>query len=84
MAPAPDDDAGLVGEVDARGLLCPLPVLKTQKALALAPAGSTLRVLATDPMAAIDIPHLCAETGHTLIESGKRADGVLVFRIEVG
>ncbi len=54
-------------ELDARGLLCPLPVLKARKRLeALAP-GAVLRVLADDPAALIDIPHFCAQTGHTLI-----------------
>ncbi len=54
-------------ELDARGLLCPLPVLKARKRLnALAP-GTLLRVLADDPAAAIDIPHFCAETGHALL-----------------
>ncbi len=53
-------------ELDARGLLCPLPVLKARKRLmALAP-GEVLRVLADDPAALIDIPHFCAEQGHEL------------------
>lgn len=59
----PEEDAAL----DARGLLCPLPVLKTRKRLeALAP-GARLTVLADDPAARIDIPHFCAEQGHRLI-----------------
>jgi tRNA 2-thiouridine synthesizing protein A len=51
-------------EVDARDLLCPLPVLKARKALAGMKPGEVLRVLATDAMAAIDLPHFCAEAGH--------------------
>lgn len=54
-------------EFDARGLLCPLPVLKARKRLlALAP-GQVLRVLADDPAALVDIPHFCAEQGHVLV-----------------
>jgi len=54
-------------EVDARGLLCPLPVLKARKRLmALAP-GQVLRVVADDPAALVDVPHFCAEQGHALI-----------------
>lgn len=51
-------------EVDAIGLLCPLPVLKARKVLADLPSGSVVRVLATDGMAVIDMPHFCREAGH--------------------
>ncbi len=51
-------------EVDARGLICPLPVLRARKVLLGMKPGEVLRVLATDPMAAIDLPHFCAEAGH--------------------
>ena len=55
----------LVSEtIDARGLKCPLPVLKMEKRLATLPAGATLTVLATDPMARIDIPLYCRQHGH--------------------
>jgi tRNA 2-thiouridine synthesizing protein A len=50
--------------VDARGLKCPLPVLKTEKALAGLKPGATLTVLATDPIAKLDIPLLCRQAGH--------------------
>ena len=50
--------------VDARGLKCPLPVLKTEKRLAQLPAGARLAVLATDPVARIDIPLYCRQNGH--------------------
>jgi tRNA 2-thiouridine synthesizing protein A len=54
-------------ELDARGLLCPLPVLKARRRLmALAP-GMVLRVLADDPAAVVDIPHFCAGAGHELL-----------------
>ncbi len=51
-------------EVDARGLICPLPVLRARKALVAMAEGEVLRVLADDPMALIDLPHFCALAGH--------------------
>ena len=50
--------------LDARGLKCPLPVLKTEKRLAQLKAGTKLIVLATDPIAKIDIPLFCTQNGH--------------------
>lgn len=54
-------------EIDARHLLCPLPVLRLRKALAALPSGATVTLLATDPAAMIDVPHFCAESGHELL-----------------
>jgi tRNA 2-thiouridine synthesizing protein A len=51
-------------ELDARGLICPLPVLRARKVLIGMEKGDVLRVLADDPMALIDLPHFCAEAGH--------------------
>ena len=53
--------------IDARGLKCPLPVLKMEKRLAALPAGAGLTVLATDPMAKIDIPLHCRQNGHQCV-----------------
>lgn len=50
--------------LDARGLKCPLPVLKMEKRLDELPAGARLTVLATDPVAKIDIPLYCLQHGH--------------------
>ncbi len=50
--------------VDARGLKCPLPVLKMEKRLDELPAGARLTVLATDPVAKVDIPLHCIQQGH--------------------
>jgi tRNA 2-thiouridine synthesizing protein A len=50
--------------LDARGLKCPLPVLKMEKRLAQLSASARLVVLATDPMAKIDIPLHCKQNGH--------------------
>lgn len=52
--------------LDARGLLCPLPVLKARKRLQALSSGEELTVHADDPAAIIDVPHFCAEAGHTL------------------
>ena len=51
-------------EVDCAGLLCPLPVLRARKRLISMQPGQVLALLATDKMAAIDLPHFCAEAGH--------------------
>lgn len=69
--------------LDLIGLLCPLPVLKSRRALKGMAPGARLRVVATDPMAAIDLPHMVAEDGHRLIETTR--DGArLGFVIERG
>ncbi|EPX80218.1 sulfurtransferase TusA family protein [Litoreibacter arenae] len=60
-------------ELDALGLLCPLPVLKARKRLQALASGQVLRVLADDPAALIDMPHFCAEAGHELV--GVTEDG---------
>lgn len=54
-------------EIDATGLLCPLPVLKAQKRLRGMAAGQVLRLIATDPAAVVDVPHFCAQGGHEVI-----------------
>ena len=55
--------------LDATGLLCPLPVLKARKRLQSLTSGQELTVHADDPAAIVDVPHFCAETGHTLVSS---------------
>lgn len=64
--------------LDLRGLKCPMPVLRTRRALRRLAAGQSLRVLCTDPLAGIDIPNLVREDGHRLA-SAERADGIAVF-----
>lgn len=51
-------------EIDCAGLLCPLPVLRARKRLMAMAVGEVLKVVATDRMAEIDLPHFCAEAGH--------------------
>lgn len=68
--------------LDARGQKCPLPVLKTEKALGAMEAGQKLIVYASDPMARIDIPLYCKQNGHSVVVS--EAEGNLRFEIVRG
>lgn len=70
-------------KLDARGLACPLPVLKARKALLTLASGQRLLVEATDGMAAVDVPHFCNEAGHRLVAS-ETSGVVLRFLIERG
>lgn len=64
--------------VDARGLNCPLPVLRTKKALNDMASGQVLRILATDPGAVRDFQAFAKQTGHELLQHDER-DGVFTF-----
>lgn len=68
-------------KLDLTGLKCPLPVLKTRKALKALTAGDRLEVHCTDPLSVIDIPNLIRETGDR-VEIIERADKRIVFMIE--
>jgi tRNA 2-thiouridine synthesizing protein A len=61
-----------VAELDVRGLICPLPVLRTRKALAAMAPGDLLRVNCTDPAAAADFPAYCQAAGHELLQSSSQ------------
>ena len=52
--------------LDLRGLKCPLPAMMARKALAAMTAGSAVTVLADDPLAVVDIPHMCHGEGHAV------------------
>lgn len=67
--------------LDLKGLKCPLPALKVRKALREIANGDLLVAACTDPMAAIDIPHLVRETGDALEDGPEAPAGTLVFRI---
>ncbi|MBQ2261049.1 MAG: sulfurtransferase TusA family protein [Loktanella sp.] len=62
-------------DLDARGLLCPLPVLKARKRLSALVSGQVLRMLADDPAAIVDVPHFCAEAGHQMLACQDDGDG---------
>ena len=68
--------------IDARGLKCPLPVLKLEKKLDGLASGTLLTVLSTDPMAAIDIPLYCRQRGHECVVHAE--DGGHRFEIVAG
>lgn len=66
--------------LDARGLQCPMPVLKARKRLATLPRGAMLSVMASDPAARIDMAHFCATSGHVLLSVDETA-GTLTFLV---
>jgi tRNA 2-thiouridine synthesizing protein A len=67
--------------LDAKGLNCPLPILKAKKAITEVPAGGTLEILATDPGAVADFQAFCRQTKHELVEHSEAA-GVFRFLIK--
>lgn len=69
--------------VDARGHRCPVPSLRLRKALEGAAPGTQATLLATDPMARIDVPFLMEELGGRVIGVSD-ADGVLTISVEIG
>ena len=66
--------------LDAKGLTCPLPILRTRKALKDLAPGALLEVQATDPGSMIDFKSYCEKTGDELVEA-REEDGVFIFRI---
>ncbi len=66
--------------IDAREMLCPLPVLKLRKRLQGVQAGTVLHLLTTDPAAIVDVSHFCAESGHDLIGT-TTLDNVTTYRV---
>lgn len=67
--------------LDAKGLNCPLPILRTKKAIGALKAGDVLEVLATDPGAVKDFEAFCRSTGHELTEWSE-TDGVYRFLLK--
>ena len=68
-------------DLDARGLLCPLPVLKARKRLKALSPGMRIALWADDPAAIVDVPHYCAESGNLLVET-REHDGTMIYVIE--
>ena len=68
-------------KLDLTGLKCPLPALKTRKALKSVKPGERLEVHCTDPLSVIDIPNLIRETGDK-VEITDRSESRIVFMIE--
>jgi tRNA 2-thiouridine synthesizing protein A len=70
-------------ELDTRGLLCPLPVIRTQTKVAALQPGDILEVHATDPGALVDIPAWCRVHGHEVVSSAREKNDVRVV-LKVG
>lgn len=70
-------------QLDARRLLCPMPVIRTQNRVAEMAVGEELEVICTDPGALNDIPAWCRVNGHEVIETGRRDREVYVI-VRVG
>ena len=70
-------------QLDLKGLKCPLPVLRANKALRAMAAGEVLEVTATDPASAKDFATYCETAGHDLLARDER-DGIYTFRIRKG
>jgi tRNA 2-thiouridine synthesizing protein A len=66
-------------QVDARGLNCPLPILRTKKMLNEMTSGELVEVVATDPHSVRDFEAFCKQTGNTLVERSERGSGEFVF-----
>ncbi len=65
--------------LDARGLMCPMPVVKAGRELMAMRSGEVLKVLASDRAARTDFPAWVEDVGHELLDSRQESDGTLVF-----
>lgn len=74
------NDVIVTKTLDARGLQCPMPVVKTKKEIDTIEVGEVLEVLATDPGSMADITAWCKSTGNELLKSGKD-EGIFKFHI---
>ena len=68
-------------ELDTRGLLCPLPVLKLRKLIKSTKKKDKIKLITDDPAAIVDVPHFCNEQGHKILESSNE-NGYDSFIIE--
>ncbi len=68
-------------ELDARGLNCPLPILRAKKSIAQLASGQVLKIIATDPGSVKDFESFCKQTGNELLQSGDE-NGEFVFLLK--
>ncbi len=73
------DDISFELEVDTSGLTCPLPILRTKKALAQLQSGEVVKVITTDPRAKEDFQAFTDQTGNTLLGQYDEGDGVIHY-----
>jgi tRNA 2-thiouridine synthesizing protein A len=66
-------------ELDARGLVCPLPILRTKKNLVDMTSGQVLKIIATDPGAVIDFQVFADQTGHALLSMSETDEEIVFF-----
>lgn len=66
-------------ELDAKGLSCPLPILRAKKAINGLEAGQTLKIMATDPGSVKDFEAFCKQTGNELLSSTEESDEFIFF-----
>jgi tRNA 2-thiouridine synthesizing protein A len=69
------DKEGTKTRLDLRGLKCPLPALFARRALERGASGVEIEVLADDPMASIDVPHMCRQEGYEVISQTETKSG---------
>ena len=74
-----DRGAGAAEQLDARGLLCPMPVIRTQDRVRDLTSGTILEVLATDPGVLHDIPAWCRVHGHELLDTQREGREIRVL-----
>ena len=70
-------------EIDARGLNCPLPILRTRKGINTLASGQVVKIIATDPGSVKDLEVFCKQTGNEMLESSQQ-DGEYCFNIRKG
>ena len=70
--------------IDARDLLCPLPVLRLRKALMDMAPGDRVILTATDPMSVVDVPHFCGQAGHVMVAQRDLPAGAYEFTVQRG
>ena len=70
-------------ELDARGLNCPLPILRAKKSIQSLSSGQVLRIVATDPGSVKDFEAFCKQTGNELLETNQQS-GEYLFDIRKG
>jgi tRNA 2-thiouridine synthesizing protein A len=74
-----DDSVNFDKELDARGLSCPLPILKTKKALNELASGQVLKIVATDQGSIKDMQAFSSQTGHALLSSTEESNTFVFF-----
>lgn len=67
--------------IDARGHRCPVPTLRLRRALEEVAAGESVRLIADDPMARIDVPHFAAGGGHLVVDQQDEDGGAVAFTV---